>query len=58
MTKKSKRRKWDVNYVKLVKFEQDEKEYKKMVEVMADIFYHHIRQLYKDQKLTQNSLNS
>lgn len=53
-----KRKKWDVDFVKLLKIELDEKEYKKTVEVMADIFYHHIRQLYKDQKLNSNSLDS
>jgi hypothetical protein len=54
--KKITRKKWNVEKVRALKLEINEKEYKKRVEVIADIFYHHICQLQKDQNNSKNSI--
>jgi hypothetical protein len=54
--KKTIRKRWNVESVRLLKLETNEKEYKKRVEVIADIFYHHICQLQKNQNNSKNSI--
>ena len=53
---KIKRRRWNIKEVSLKKVEIEEKEQNKMVEIMADIFYHHICQPQEDQNFSDNSI--
>ena len=46
--KKIRRKRWEIK----------EKEHNKMIEIMADIFYHHICQPQEDQNLSDNSICS
>jgi hypothetical protein len=55
-SKKLKRRKWEVHEAIRLELEINKKEYKKMIEVIADIFYHHVCQLQKDQTYSKNSI--
>ena len=55
-SKKLKRRKWEVHEAIPLELEINKKEYKKMIEVIADIFYQHVCQLQKDQTYSENSI--
>ena len=54
--KKVTRRKWAIKEVKMKEVEITEKDRKKMVEVMADIFYHRICQPQEDLIFSDNSI--
>ena len=54
--KKIKRKRWEIKEVVLKEVEVSEKEQNKMVEIMADIFYHHVCQLQEDQNFSENSI--
>ncbi len=56
--KKIRRKRWEIKEVELKEVEISEKEHNKMIEIMADIFYHHICQPQEDQNLSDNSICS
>ncbi len=49
---KIRRKRWEIKEVTLKEVEVSEKEQNKMVEIMADIFYHHICQPQEDQNFS------
>ena len=54
--KKIRRKRWEIKEVTLKEVEISEKERNKMVEIMADIFYHHICQPQEDQNFSDKSI--